>query len=119
MKCKITLDNGKPDGRFNARGELNFGWDGFSIIYELDGDKCLLTYAKGIIVQERRGSVPMVMRFKMGEQTVCTLGLGGREGSFPVYTNKIEIKNDDKSVEVTLNYTCASENVTLSITAKA
>jgi len=119
MKCKVTLNNGKKDGLFTAKGELNMGVDGFGIFYDLDGDKCFLRYSNGEIVQERRGSVPMVMRFKQGQETSCTLGMGKNSGSFPVFTDKIEIKNDVKSVEVKLNYTCGGENVTLEITAKA
>ncbi|MDE7082204.1 MAG: DUF1934 domain-containing protein [Clostridia bacterium] len=119
MKCKVILNNGKPDGVFTANGELNIGVDGFGLFYDLDGDKCLLSYAKGELVQERRGSVPMLMRFKMGQETSCTLGMGAASGSFPVFTNKIKIKNDEKSVCVKLNYTCGGENVTLEITAKA
>ena len=118
MKCKVILNNGKADGFFTANGELNMGRDGFGIFYDLDGDKCFLRYSNGEIVQERRGSVPMLMRFKQGQETSCTLGMGAASGSFPVYTDRIQIKNDAKSVEVKLNYTCGGENVTLEITAK-
>lgn len=119
MKCKVILNNGKPDGCFTAKGELNFGVVGFGLFYDLDGDKCFLRYENGELVQERRGSVPMVMRFKLGQETTCTLGMGSSHGSFPVFTNKMSVKNDDKSVEVKLNYTCGGENITLEITAKA
>ena len=119
MKCKVILDNGKPDGYFTANGELNLGLNGFGLFYSLDGDKCVLRYENGEIVQERRGSVPMVMRFKLGRQTSGVLGMGANSGSFPVFTNKMSVKNDSKSVEVKLNYTCGGENITLEITAKA
>ncbi|MDE6666780.1 MAG: DUF1934 domain-containing protein [Clostridia bacterium] len=119
MKCKVILNNGKPDGYFTAKGELNFGELGFGLFYDLDGDKCFLSYKNGELVQERRGSVPMLMRFKAGQETSCILGMGVSSGSFPVFTNKIEIKNDEKSVEIKLNYTCGGENINLQITAKA
>lgn len=119
MKCKVILDNGKPDGYFTANGELNLGLNGFGLFYSLDGDKCVLRYENGEIVQERRGSVPMDMRFKLGRETTCVLGMGANSGSFPVFTNKMSVKNDSKSVEVKLNYTCGGENITLEITAKA
>ena len=119
MTWKVILNNGKPDGYFTANGELNFGRIGFGLFYDLDGDKCFLRYENGELVQERRGSVPMVMRFKLGQETNCTLGMGLAKGSFPVFTNKMTVKNDAKSVEVKLNYTCGGENITLEITAKA
>ncbi len=118
MNCTVTIDNGKTDGRFVSKGKLGFGAEGFTVFYQLDGDKCMLTYSGGRVVQERRGRVPMVMRFTQGKQTECTLGDGTNTGSFPVFTDKIEIKNDDKSVSVKLFYTLAGEFVTLSITAK-
>ena len=118
MKCKVVLDNGKQGGRFTSAGDLNFGKDGCSLFYKIDGDRCLFTYSNGTIVQERRGSVYIVMRFKMGQETTCILGTGAEQGSFPVFTNKIQVQNDDKSVYVKLNYTCAGENITLELTAK-
>ncbi|MDE6505297.1 MAG: DUF1934 domain-containing protein [Clostridia bacterium] len=118
MKCKISLDNGK-NGVFTARGDLNFGAEGFALFYELDGDKCLLTYKNGTIVQERRGNVTMKMVFSQGKQTECTLGEGGLSGSFPVFTNKIQIENDPKSVDIKLYYNCAGESVALHVFAAA
>lgn len=119
MKCKVVLNNGKPDGYFTANGELNFGAVGFSLFYDLDGDKCFLRYENGELVQERRGSVSIVMRFILGQETSCTLNMGATSGSFPVFTNKMNVKNDNKSVEVRINYTCGGENINLGITAKA
>ena len=119
MKCKVILDNGKPDGYFTANGELNLGLNGFGLFYSLDGDKCVLRYENGEIVQERRGSVPMVRRFKGGRETSCVLGMGATAVIFPFFPNKLRVKHDSKSVEVKLNYTCGGENITLEITAKA
>ena len=119
MKCKIALNNGKAGGLFTTKGDLNFGTDGFSLMYTLDGDRCVLRYSNGEILQERRGSAPMIMRFKEGEETLCRLGLGASSGSFPLYTDKIEVVTGETAVEVQLNYTCCGENVTLSIKAKS
>ncbi|MDE6667322.1 MAG: DUF1934 domain-containing protein, partial [Clostridia bacterium] len=115
----VILNNGKQDGYFTAKGELNFGEAGFELFYDLDGDKCTLSYKNGEIVQERRGSVPILMRFKEGQETACILQMGASSGSFSVFTNKIQIKNDEKSVEIKLNYTCGGENTDLEITARA
>lgn len=119
MKCKVILNNGKPDGVFFSEGELARYADGFGIFYSLDGDKCFLKCSGGEIVQERRGAVPMVMHFKAGEETSCTLGMGEAYGSFSVFTEKIEVKENNNSVEIILNYTCGGENTVLVITAKA
>ena len=119
MKCEVILNNGKPDGYFATKGELHFNELGFGLSYDLDGDKCFLTYKNGSIVQKRSGSVPMLLSFKVGQETSCVLGMGAASGSFPVFTNKIEVKNDDKSVEIKLNYTCGGENINLEITARA
>ena len=119
MKCKVILNNGNPDGYFAAKGELHFNELGFELFYDLDGDECFLNYKNGEIVQERRGSVPMLINFKVGQETSCVLGMGASSGSFPVFTNRIEVKNDNKSVEVKLNYTCGGENINLEITARA
>lgn len=116
MKCKVTINNGKA-GVFTSAGELNLGVKGFGLFYEIDGDRCVLTYANGVITQERFGSVRMKMVFAQGKETECTLGEGGFSGSFKVFTNKIYIDNDDKSVSVTLTYVCAGESVTLQIAA--
>lgn len=118
MNCTVTIDNGKTDGKFVSKGKLNLGAEGFTVFYSLDGDKCMLTYSGGTVVQERRGRVPMIMRFTQGKRTECTLGDGVNSGSFPVFTNKIEIENDDKSVYIKLYYTLAGEYVTLAISAK-
>lgn len=118
MKCRVTIDNGKDGGKYVSSGELNIGRDGFGLFYSIDGDKCLLTYAGGTLVQERRGSVPLVMKFTQGKETTCILGGGSGSGTFPVYTDKIEISRGDRLLTVKLNYTCAGENVTLDITAQ-
>ena len=117
MKCLVTLDNGKSEA-FTSKGELNLGAGGFGLFYTLDGDKCFLNYVNGVLTQERRGGVSMKMVFAQGRETECLLGEGGLSGKFTVFTEKIRIKNDDKSVEVTLDYICAGEKITLHITAK-
>ncbi len=119
MKCNVLLDNEKKDGRFTSAGDLNFGPDGFAVFYEIDGDKCLFTYTNGSVMQERRGSVHLIMRFTMGAETFCTIDTGEGSGNFPVYTDKIQVINDEKSVQVKLVYTCAGENIKLDLIAKA
>lgn len=116
MKCNVTINNGKA-GTFTSRGELNLGVKGFGLFYETDGDKCVLTYANGVLTQERFGGVQLKMIFAQGKETECTLGEGGLSGTFNVYTDKIYIVNDDRSVTVTLTYVCAGESVTLQIIA--
>lgn len=119
MKCKVVLNNGKAGGLFTTKGELNKGENGFGLFYSIDGDKCFLRYSDGELLQERRGSAPMLMRFKVGEETNCKLGIGRSSGSFPLFTDKMEVSCDDNSAEIMINYTCLGENVTLNITAKA
>ena len=85
MKCLVTLDNGKSEA-FTSKGELNLGAGGFGLFYELDGDKCFLSYANGVLTQERRGGVSMKMVFAQGRETECFLGEGGLSGKFTVYT---------------------------------
>lgn len=117
MKCTVTLDNGKSE-TITSKGELNLGAAGFGLFYEIDGDKCFLSYSNGTLTQERRGGVCMKMTFLQGKETDCYLGEGGLSGKFTVFTESVKIKNDGKSVEVALGYICAGEKITLHITAK-
>lgn len=116
MKCKITFDNGQ--NIFFADGELDFYKDAFNLSYTLEGDECILSYRDKILTQKRSGEANLFLVFEEGKETLCTLGEGGSEGCFPLFTEKLSVNILAKAVFTELLYVCADENIKLIISAK-
>lgn len=117
MKCKVIIDNG-IDEAYVSKGMLDVAHGAFVVIYKLDGDDCKLIYSDGTVTQTRKGNVNLKMSFSLGKETQCTLGSGEYTGTFPVFTNKLDVKADNGGVEILLGYVCAGESKRLLIKAE-
>lgn len=116
MKCAVTLDNGITE--IKSQGILDFIGDGFKLDYEIDGDGCTLSYADDKLIQIRRGSVELKLIFSEGEETRCTLGSGALSGSFPLFTESLQVNRGESGVSVLLSYVLAEENKIFNIRAE-
>lgn len=116
MECLIKI-SGAGGEEFRSRGEIDFNGETLAAAYTIGGDLCTLSVNGKIARSTRRGNVNLEMNFKEGETAFGHIGEGGAAGSFPVFTNGIEVCKTHNGVSVTLNYSTCGEEVVLTFVA--
>lgn len=119
MKCLVKVFGGNDrGGEYKSYGEIEFTESGFLLLYELNGDKCSLSYDGKKVKQKRQGAFSAEMLFAEGKETVCKFHDGGYEGVLPVYTDKIALKKSGFNIKLSLDYLCGGERSKLDLTAE-
>ncbi|MBD5632202.1 MAG: DUF1934 domain-containing protein [Clostridia bacterium] len=119
MKCLIKIFGGNDrGGEYKSDGEIEFTLNGFWLLYELNGDKCELSFDGQTVTQKRKGAFSAEMLFAEGKETVCKFYDGGYTGELPVYTNKIALTKSGLNIKLSLDYLCGGERSKLDLSAE-
>lgn len=122
MECTVVIRSrgrGWTDEKITC-GELVKTADSEELSYLLDGDHCVLTISESGLVQKRRGIENIIITFKEGKYTECTIG-EGILGSYKIFTRKAEVVRRNKGLHIALNYESGEdrEPIFLTLTAYA
>lgn len=114
-KCKVILSVGESE--ILTFGELEIKKCGFTLLYEIDGDKCSAVFNDGVFTQKRSGSFNMAVRFAENQNSGCVISDGGLSGALDVFTKKLTVNFTDDGITVKLNYELGGEEKNINLTA--
>lgn len=111
LNCKITVKSEGNGWREEVKsdGFITFYKDGFSAVYEIDGDRAEFKYSDGKCRQKRSGDQNIFIEFKEGAHTTLEISSSGLSGKYEIYTERLKYLIGKGGVKVSLNYISGEE----------
>lgn len=117
MKCLVTI-KGADGAAYRSYGDLVSDGKTLFLTYKIEGDECRLTACGKDVRETRRGDVCLDLHFVEGEETKGVIGEDGAEGSFPIFTESVNLRRARGGAELKLVYECCGEKVVLRLSCQ-
>lgn len=115
--CKVTVSSGAEAKKHMSSGVLTAEENGFTLLYSIDGDNCVLSYNGSVLTQKRTGAFQTEISFCEGTETECGFSDSGFSGKLPVICERLEVISGKLGVNIKIKYDCGGEGMNLILTA--
>lgn len=111
LNCKITVKSEGNGWRQEVKsgGFITFFKDGFSAVYEIDGDRAEFKYSDGKCRQKRTGDQNIFIEFEESARTFLEISSSGLSGKYEIYTERLKYITGKGGVKVSLYYNSGKE----------